>query len=106
MVFYGAPAGSRVTEAMETAPRLTPREQDVLVALCRPLLDGNAFTEPSSIRAIAETLVVSEAAVKQHLGRLYGKFGITEGDERRRVRLANAAVARGAVGLGDLRSDA
>jgi hypothetical protein len=106
VVFYGTGAGPRRTEAIEPPPALTPRERDVLVALCRPLLSGDAFTEPSSIRAIAEALVVSEAAVKQHLSRLYDKFDIAAGDERRRVKLANAAVTRGAVVLGDLRSDA
>jgi DNA-binding NarL/FixJ family response regulator len=66
------------------------------------LLAGDAFTEPSSIRAIAAELVVSEAAVKNHLSRLYVKFDVDANVERRRVQLANAAVARGAVKLGDL----
>ena len=74
----------------------------MLLALCRPLLTGDAFTEPASIRAIAAELVVSEAAVKQHLSRLYVKFDVGAHGERRRVQLANAAVARGAVKLGDL----
>ena len=78
----------------------------MLLALCRPLLTGDAFTEPASIRAIAAELVVSEAAVKQHLSRLYDKFDVGAQGERRRVQLANAAVARGAVKLGDLRSAA
>jgi DNA-binding NarL/FixJ family response regulator len=101
MLFH-APARGQETAAIAKAPPLTPRERDVLLALCRPLLTGDAFTEPASIRAIAAELVVSEAAVKQHLTRLYGKFEVGEG-ERRRVQLANAAVARGAVRLGDLR---
>jgi hypothetical protein len=73
------------------------------LALCRPLLTGDAFTEPASIRAIAAELVVSEAAVKQHLSRLYGKFDVGAHGERRRVQLANAAVSTGAVKLSDLR---
>jgi DNA-binding NarL/FixJ family response regulator len=77
----------------------------VLVALCRPLLDGDAFTEPATIKAIAAELVVTEAAVKQHIARLYEKFGVEESGERRRVRLANAALARGAVKVGDLKRD-
>lgn len=93
------------TQAAKSAPALTPRERDVLVALCRPLLTGDAFTEPASIRVIAAELVVSEAAVKQHLSRLYVKFEVGAHGERRRVQLANAAVARGAVKLGDLRAD-
>jgi hypothetical protein len=102
LLFHG-PAGGKETAAIAEAPPLTPRERDVLLALCRPLLTGDAFTEPASIRAIAAELVVSEAAVKQHLSRLYHKFDLGAHGERRRVQLANAAVARGAVKLGDLR---
>jgi ATP/maltotriose-dependent transcriptional regulator MalT len=102
LVFH-APARGTETAAIANPPKLTPRERDVLLALCRPLLSGDAFTEPASIRAIAAELVVSEAAVKQHLSRLYDKFDVGSHGERRRVQLANAAVARGAVKLGDLR---
>ena len=103
LVFHG-PARGKETAAIAEAPPLTPRERDVLLALCSPLLTGVAFTEPASIRVIAAELVVSEAAVKQHLSRLYFKFDVgAQGDERRRVRLANAALATGAVKLSDLR---
>ena len=101
-LLFHAPARGKETAAIAPPPPLTPRERDVLVALCRPLLAGDAFTEPSSIRAIAAELVVSEASVKNHLSRLYVKFDVDANVERRRVRLANAAVARGAVKLGDL----
>ena len=73
--------------------------------MCQPLLSGDPFTEPASIREIAAALVVSDAAVKQHLANLFDKFGLVEGD-RRRVRLANAALSSGAVSLGDLRQGA
>jgi pSer/pThr/pTyr-binding forkhead associated (FHA) protein len=102
VVFHGPARGAK-TAAIAQPPKVTPRERDVLVALCRPLLTGDAFTEPASIRAIAADLVVSEAAVKNHLSRLYDKFDVSAAGERRRVQLANAAVARGAVTLGDLR---
>ena len=81
---------------------LTRREREVLVALCQPLLAGDPFTEPASTRLIAAELAVSDAAVKQHLANLFDKFAIGEG-ERRRVRLANAALSTGAVSLSDLR---
>ena len=84
-------------------PELTRRERDVLVALCRPLVGGSAFAEPASMRAIAADLVVTEAAVQQHLLRLYAKFGIHDDGTRRRVSLANEALRRGAVTYGDLR---
>jgi DNA-binding CsgD family transcriptional regulator len=84
------------------SPRLTPRERDVLVELCRPALSGGVFTQPASIRQIAASLFVTEAAVKQHLLRLYDKFEIREG-EGRRVILANEAVRRGLVSIEHLR---
>jgi pSer/pThr/pTyr-binding forkhead associated (FHA) protein len=92
------------TEGAERPPDLTPRERDVLRALFRPALAGEVFSEPASTREIAKALSVSEPAVKQHLLRLYDKFGIYEGGERRRVRLANEALRRGAVTLAEVRS--
>jgi len=93
--------GRSVTKAPLASPTLTARERDVLVVLCRPLLDRDLFTEPASIREIAGALVVSEAAVKQHLARLYEKFDVDAADHRR-ARLANEALRRGAVTLADL----
>ena len=98
--------GARSTQASEPAPELTRREREVLVVLCRTVLAGEAFTEPASIREIADVLVVTEAAVKQHLAHLYDKFAIHEGGgERRRVRLANEALRRGAVTMAGLRQE-
>ena len=93
------------TQASEPPPELTRREREVLVVLCRTVLAGEAFTEPASIREIADALVVTEAAVKQHLAHLYDKFGIQGGGERRRVRLANEALRRGAVTMAGLRQE-
>ena len=98
----GAIAGPP-TEGAPAGPALTARERDVLVHLCRPLLTNQLFTEPASSREIAAALVVTEAAVKQHLLRLYEKFDIDGDGDRRRVRLANEAMARSAVTLADLR---
>ncbi len=95
-----------VAHAGQLPPRLTRREVDVLMVLCRPLVSDDAFPEPASVRRMAGELFVTEAAVKQHLQNLYDKFAIpTEGD--RRVRLANEALRRGAVTIAQLRdSDA
>ena len=98
-----ADVGQTVTQTEARAPVLTNRERDVLVVLCRPLLDRDLFTEPTSIREIAADLVVSEAAVKQHLANLYDKFEVGEEQSHRRTRLANEAIRRGAVSLADLR---
>jgi DNA-binding CsgD family transcriptional regulator len=107
LVYRGdEPTGGKGTQASEPPPELTRREREVLVVLCRTVLTGAAFTEPASIREIADALVVSEAAVKQHLAHLYDKFGIHGAGERRRVRLANEALRRGAVTIIDLRKAA
>jgi hypothetical protein len=78
------------------SPELTRRELDVVTSLCRPALSDEAFVAPATAREIAVDLVVTEAAVKQHLLRLYQKFRIPEGANRR-VRLANEVVALGLV---------
>jgi DNA-binding NarL/FixJ family response regulator len=81
---------------------ITPRERDVLVALCRPATTPELFVEPASVREMAHALDVTEAAVKQHLLNLYDKFGIIDGDERRRVALAREAMRRGVIALAEL----
>ena len=45
-LLFHAPTRGKETAAIVPPPPLTPRERDVLVALCRPLLAGDAFTEP------------------------------------------------------------
>jgi DNA-binding NarL/FixJ family response regulator len=65
---------------------LTPRERDVLVMMA----------EGKSNHGIAETLVVSDAAVEKHVGRIFQKLGVGPTlTEHRRV-LAVLAYMRGA----------
>jgi FHA domain-containing protein len=97
--------GELITDTPVAPPEITRRERDVLIALCRPVFSGDVFTEPASIRDIAKELVISDAAVKQHLVRLYDKFAIHEPSERRRVQLANEALRRGSVSIAELRLD-
>jgi hypothetical protein len=100
----GASAGDRShTQAARPRPELTPGERRVLLCLCAPVLDGDAFTPPAPVAAIASELSVTESAVKQQLGRLYLKFDVGDGPDRR-VRLANEALTCGAVRLSDLQS--
>lgn len=78
------------------SPELTRRELDVLISLCKPALSDEAFVLPSTAREIADDLVVTEAAIKQHLLRLYQKLHIPEGPNRR-TRLANQVITLGLV---------
>jgi pSer/pThr/pTyr-binding forkhead associated (FHA) protein len=95
--------GELVTATPAPPPRITAREREVLLALCRPVFSGEVFTEPASVRDIARERVISEAAVKQHLLRLYDKFGMHQPGDRRRARLANEALRRGSVSAAELR---
>jgi len=95
--------GDVTTTPVKPPPDRTPGEQRVLIELCRPVMSGQAFTPPSSVRVIAEALVVTESAVKQQLDRLYDKFGIYDAaGGSRRVLLANEAIQRAAVTMRDL----
>lgn len=95
LVGQSEPDGTVELRAMST-PQLTRREIEVLSALCRPALDQAAFVAPATAHDIAGELVVTEAAVKQHLLRLYTKFKIAEGVNRR-ARLANEVISVGLV---------
>jgi DNA-binding NarL/FixJ family response regulator len=94
--------GDPMEDSGATVNGITPREREVLLELCRPAATHELFVEPASVRDIAHALAVTEAAVKQHLLNLYGKFGIAEGHERRRVALAREALRSGVIGLPDL----
>jgi hypothetical protein len=96
-------AGTTVVRAVLPRPEITPRERDVLYALCRPLVSSDPFKQPAAIRAIAKELVVTDAAVKQHLLRLYEKFDLDDTYENRRVLLANAVILRGVLTAEELR---
>ncbi len=89
------------TVGADAGPVLTRREREILIALCGPMFSGDVFREPASTRQIASELVITEAAVKQHLSRLYDKFGIYD-QEGRRARLANEAIRRGAVSTAEI----
>jgi hypothetical protein len=96
----GIPAQQDADDTVElrriSAPDLTRREVEVLTSLCRPALQQDAFVAPATAKDIADELVVTEAAVKQHLLRLYQKFRIAEGVNRR-ARLANEVISAGVV---------
>ncbi|MGW7265139.1 response regulator [Streptomyces sp. NPDC054842] len=62
-----APVAGRVMASLRSPrPTLTDRERDILTQLAQGL--GN--------REIAKALFISEATVKTHLGRIYGKLGV------------------------------
>ena len=92
----------RTLSAEDDPPDVTRREHDVLIALCRPVVNADSFAQPATIKQMAEELVVSEAAIKFHLANLYLKFGLYETGLSRRAQLANEAVRRGSVTIAEL----
>ena len=94
-------ADDAVSLRRSAVPDLTRREREVLAALCRPALQQEAFVAPATAQEVADELVVTEAAVKQHLLRLYQKFRVAEGANRR-ARLANEVISAGVVQPGHI----
>jgi pSer/pThr/pTyr-binding forkhead associated (FHA) protein len=88
------------TNPLKPPPELARRQREVLVELCRPVLQGGVFVPPASDSEIGAKLFVGEAAVRMQLGELYRKFEIDAG-QHRRARLAQAAIDRGAVTMKD-----
>ncbi len=75
----------------------------MLVELCRPVLGGDLFTEPASIRRVVPALAMTDAAVKQHLLPLHEMLGVYDEPTCRRRNLADEAVRRGAVTVANAR---
>lgn len=106
LLFRAAAAKDDTTQKKKPAPYLTPTEHEVLVLLCKPWKDGNAFTQPARVKDMAEQRFVTQAAIKNTLASLYLKFDIPEDEpDQRRALLANAAWESGVVGPRDYPDD-
>ena len=102
-ILYRAPqpdAGLTVTVQSDSGEvSLTPAQQRVLVALCRPYAAGG-FASPASNRQIAEELVLSVEAVKTQLRALFEKFEVEPlARDAKRSRLVQRAFETGAITL-------
>jgi pSer/pThr/pTyr-binding forkhead associated (FHA) protein len=84
--------------------KVSPAQKAVLLALCRPFADGDAFATPATNNQIAAELYLSLDAVKGHLRALFAKFEL-EGlpQNEKRLRLAERALHSGAISAAELR---
>jgi hypothetical protein len=86
-----------------TASDVTPAQRRVLLALCRPLLQGEASAGPATNKVIAEELVVGVDAVKANLRAMFDRFDLGDVPQnQKRIRLAELALRSGIVSVRDL----
>jgi predicted component of type VI protein secretion system len=89
---------TRAAVGTPAAETLTPTQQRVLVALCRPYRDGSPFATPASNQQIADEVSLSVPRVKAHLRDLFEKLEVGElPHNQKRVRLVEVAFQIGAV---------
>ena len=82
---------------------LSPAQRRVLVALCRPFRQSDAFAAPASNQQIADELFLSTETVKMHLRVLFAKFGLDgEPQNQKRAKLAEAALHYGLITAAEL----
>jgi pSer/pThr/pTyr-binding forkhead associated (FHA) protein len=97
------PDATAVASEVPATATVSPGQRRVLVALCRPYKDGDAFATPATNQAIAEELHLSVDAVKTHMRALFEKLAIGNlPQNRKRVALVERALQSGVVSRHDL----
>jgi pSer/pThr/pTyr-binding forkhead associated (FHA) protein len=86
-----------------TQARLSDAQRRVLVALCRPFKDGDAYASPPPNQQIAEELFLGVDTVKTHLRALFARFEIEDlPQNQKRLKLVEVALKSGVVSPRDL----
>jgi pSer/pThr/pTyr-binding forkhead associated (FHA) protein len=87
----------------EEGPVVTEPQRKVLIELVRPMDMPGATGQPASNAEIAAALHLSQDTVKQHLRKLFQRFGIDDlPNNAKRVTLAKMARDTGVVSPNDL----
>jgi len=91
------PSSSTIAVTSSHAPSLTAAQRRVLVALCRPLVQGR-FRSASSNQQIAGELFLGVETVKTHMQALFEAFGVRGlPQNQKRAELARLALKGGVV---------
>ncbi|HET6547900.1 MAG TPA: FHA domain-containing protein [Solirubrobacter sp.] len=86
-------------------PPLTPAQERVAKALCRPFATTEGLATPATNQEIAEELFLSVAAVKTHLRSLFRRFEIEHLPQNgKRLRLVELLIRNGDVDERELRA--
>lgn len=98
-----APEATAIAGKVPSAATVSPAQRKVLVALCRPYKDGDAFATPATNQQIAEELHLSVDAVKTHMRALFEKLGVGDiPQNQKRVALVERALQAGIVNRREL----
>lgn len=97
------PEATAIAAETPAAAAVSPAQRRVLLALCRPYKDGDAFATPATNQQIGEELHLSVDAVKTHMRALFEKLGVEDlPQNRKRVALVERALQSGVVAKRDL----
>jgi pSer/pThr/pTyr-binding forkhead associated (FHA) protein len=92
-----------VTPGTEAQARLSDAQRRVLVALCRPFKDGDAYASPPPNQQIADELFLGVDTVKTHLRALFARFEIEDlPQNQKRLKLVEIALRSGVVSRREL----
>jgi pSer/pThr/pTyr-binding forkhead associated (FHA) protein len=98
-----APEATAVAGELPAAATVSPAQRRVLVELCRPYKEGDAFATPATNQQIGERLHLSVDAVKTHMRALFEKLGVGElPQNQKRVALVERALQTGIVNRREL----
>jgi pSer/pThr/pTyr-binding forkhead associated (FHA) protein len=93
-----APEATAIATETPAAATVSPAQRKVLLALCRPYKEGDAFATPATNQQIADELHLSIDAVKTHLRALFEKLGVGDlAQNQKRVALVERALHSGIV---------
>ena|SRR6478609_7270056 len=93
-----APEATVAAGRIPAAATVSPAQRRVLLALCRPYKEGDAFATPATNQEIAEDLHLSVDAVKTHMRALFEKLEVGDlPQNQKRVALAEQALQSGIV---------
>jgi len=98
-----APEATVPAGEVPAAAKVSPAQRKVLLALCRPYKDNEAFATPATNQQIAEELHLSVDAVKTHMRALFEKLEVGDlPQNQKRVALAERGLQTGIVSRHEL----